>query len=592
MKSKTSWNLKLLYKSDTDPQIEKDLKTIEQACAGFEREYRNISFTDSPENLAVALGSYEEVENKLNGSKPWWYFALKSSLDKSDTKVGAKATKNEQRITEAVNRIKFFPLAIAKIPEKEQKRFLNHSDLKSRAYFLQNIFKRAKFNLSEGEEQLEDLLSQTSYTMWVDAQERLLNKQTVSHKGKDIPIVKAMSELREMPKADRRAVYEKSIAVMKSISDLSEGEINAVYNYKKIMDNRRGRPNPHSSTVMGFENDEKAIDGLVSLVTKRFPVAHRFYKLHAKIIGEKKLHMADRNINMGKIKATFDFNASVSILRSILARLDKEYVEIFDSFLENGQIDVYPKKGKEGGAYCWGQGMLPTFVLLNHVNNVYSLKTLAHEIGHAIHNELSKRQPIQYRKYSTATAEVASTFFEQIVSEEIEKHLSEKEKIILLHEQLLGDISTIFRQIACFNFELELHKKIRSAGQLSKEDIAALLVQHLKSYLGDAVEVKGDDGYFYVVWTHIRRFFYVYTYAYGQIISRALYEKWKEDPSYGAKVKQFLTSGRSMSPEDIFKSIGIDTSKPSFFEAGIKGIEKDIDRLEKLFNASSRQKSR
>jgi oligoendopeptidase F len=108
------------------------------------------------------------------------------------------------------------------------------------------------------------------------------------------------------------------------------------------------------------------------------------------------------------------------------------------------------------------------------------------------------------------------------------------------------------------------------------------MAKHLKSYMGPVVDVSDDDGYFYVYWSHIRRFFYVYSYAYGQLISKALYEKWKEDSSYADKIKQFLRAGESMSPEDIFKSIGIDTSKLGFFEAGLKSIEKDIARLEKL----------
>ncbi|MSR73324.1 hypothetical protein EXS61_01825 [Candidatus Parcubacteria bacterium] len=127
-----------------------------------------------------------------------------------------------------------------------------------------------------------------------------------------------------------------------------------------------------------------------------------------------------------------------------------------------------------------------------------------------------------------------------------------------------------------------LEEKIHVEGQVPKEKIAELMAKHLKSYLGPDVDVTRDGGYFYVYWSHIRNFFYVYTYAYGQIISRALYEKWKADPSYAKKIKEFLSAGRSMSPENIFKAIGIDTSKTSFFEDGLKGIERDIDRLEKL----------
>jgi len=263
-------------------------------------------------------------------------------------------------------------------------------------------------------------------------------------------------------------------------------------------------------------------------------------------------------------------------------KIDPKYADLLDSFLKNGQIDVYPTKGKRGGAFCWGRGQLPTFVLLNHADNINSVETLAHEMGHAIHTELAKAQPPRYSHYSMSTAEVASTFFEQATTAEIEKQLTEKENLILLHNKILGDIATIFRQVACFNFELELHNQIREKGEISKDDMAKLMAKHLKSYVGDAVEVTQDDGYQFVSWGHIRNFFYVYSYAYGQLISRALYENWEKDKTYSKKIEQFLSAGRSMSPEDIFKKIGINVTDPSFFESGLESIEKDIIKLERL----------
>jgi oligoendopeptidase F len=383
-----------------------------------------------------------------------------------------------------------------------------------------------------------------------------------------------------MPAKERQEVNTKINLALKNISHVAEAEINAVYNYKKIMDNRRSYAKPYSATILGYGNNEQSIENFIKLVSRYFKTSHRFYKIHARLLGQKVLSVADRNTKIGQIKTKFDFDKSVDLLRSVLGNFDKEYLSIFDQFLEKGQIDVFPKKGKKGGAYCWGSNKPHTFVFLNHVDDVRSIETLAHEMGHAIHTQLSNRQPYIYRGYSTATAEVASTFFEQLMSEEIEKSLTDKEKIILLHNRVLGDISTIFRQIACFNFELELHEKIRAEGEVSKENIARLLSKHLKSYLGNSVNVTDDDGYFFVTWSHIRRFFYVYSYAYGQLISRALYENWKKDPKFAKNIKQFLSAGGSMSPEDIFKSIGVDTSKPEFFEDGLKSIERDLDRLE------------
>ncbi len=582
MKIKQNWNLGLLYKSDKDPQIEKDLRAIENAYTTFENKYRGKPFIKSPQSLSEALNDFEKMQKTVSSTKPVWYFKLKKDLNSEDTRSSALATKYDQRITDASNKIKFFEVEISKIPASKYKTFLNHKDLQPYVYFLKKIFNNAKHYLSEPEEQLEDLFSQTSYIMWIEARDRLLNQQSISYKGKNLPITKAINMLSDMPKKDRRIAGEKINQTLKSIAQIAEAEINAIYNYKKVVDERRGFKNSYSATILGYQNDEKAIENFTALVTKYFRIAHRFYRLHAKLLKEKKLTYSDRATTIGVIKKKFDFLSSVELLRDVFGKIDPEYRKIFEQFLEKGQIDVLPKKGKRGGAYCSDMADLPTYVLLNHVDSVNSLETLAHEMGHAFHSEMSKGQPVLYRDYTISTAEVASTFFEQAASEEMKKTLSPKEKIIMLHNRIRGDVTTIFRQVACFNFEKDLHDKIRKEGKVSAEDLAVLMNKHLKSYLGDAVELAEDDGYQFVSWMHIRRFFYVYTYAYGQLISRALYENYKKDSSYGEKIKQFLKAGGSMSPEEIFKSIGIDTSKPAFFEAGLKSIERDIERLEKL----------
>ena len=582
MKIKTSWDLGLLYKGPNDPKIEKDIRLVEKLYTTFETKYKGKLFTKNPGALLRALKDSDTLTKSMGTLPTTWYFRLKTDLDSSDSKSFALMTRYNQRLTEAGNKIAFFGLEIAKIPTAKQKIFLNHPLLKPYRYDLFQTFSNAKYNLSEKEEQLENLLSQPGFSMWREMQKKSLAQQVIKHKRKELPIAEVMDSLSDMKKDDRREVHSSAHAIFKSVSSLAEGELNAIYNFKKIMDKLRGYRRPYTATILGYENDEKVIENFISLVSKYFKISHRFYKLHARLIGEKRIQMADRGVKIGEVKTKFDFPTSVSMLQSALSKVDKEYLNILNKFLENGQIDVYPKKGKRSGAYCSGSGKLPTFVLLNHTNDIRSLETLAHEMGHAIHTEMSKSQPARYQDYTTATAEVASTFFEQIILEEVQKNLSKKEQIALLHNSLMGYVATIFRQIACFNFELELHERIRGEGQLSKEDMAKLMKKHLESYLGNAVEVTDDDGYFYVYWSHIRSFFYVYTYAYGQLISRALYERYKQDHDFAKKIKQFLSAGGSMSPEDIFKSIGIDTSRTSFFEAGLKGVERDIAKLERL----------
>lgn len=579
---KTAWNFTLLYKSDNDPQIERDMEEIERACKAFEKKYSKKDFISTPTKLLAALKDYDALEAMADAAKPWWYFALRTDFDSSDTKVAARATQYEQRITVATNAVQFFSLRIASIPKTKQKTFITYAGLAPYRHMLEQIFRGARHLLPEGEEQLSALLNQTSRAMWIEGGEKLLNQRTFLWKGKQVPVAQAIAMLPNQSMKDRQILNTKINEMLKAASGFSEIEINAVVNHKKVLDERRKFSKPYSGTVLSYQNDDATVENIVATVSKRFDISHRFYKLHAKLLGVKKTTVADRGAKIGSIKTKFTFPEAVALVRDSFESIDPRYAVILERFATNGQLDVYPKKGKRGGAYCWGAGKEHTFVLLNHVDNITSTETLAHEMGHAIHTEFSNKQPARYRHYSTATAEVASTFFECIAGELIEQNLSERERIVFLHNKILGDVMTIFRQIACFNFELELHERIRKEGQLSKEAMAQLLAKHLRSYLGDAVTVTDDDGYFFAYWSHIRNFFYVYTYAFGQIVSRALFEKWKADKSYAKKIDQFLNAGGSMTPEDIFASIGINVRDPKFFLEGLKGIEKDLDRLEKM----------
>lgn len=581
-KIKTEWDLTLFYKSEKDPRIEKEIKAMQKAVLAFEKKYRNKDYTSTSQKLFLALKDYEKLIEISSSSKVLRYLSLRSDLNSEDNVARALSTKIDNRLTILGNRITFFTLNISKIPKSKQKLFLNDKKLKHYKYFLKCIFDDAKYVLTEKEEQLASLLTNTSYSMWVDGQEKLLGSQVIDFKGDKFPLAKAMSMIHELAKRDRDELHREINLRLKSISYFSEAEINAVYNYKKVMDEKRGFKNPYSSTVLSYHNTEKSIASLVELVTKNFHISKRFYKTHAKLLKQEKLSLADRGVKIGEINREFSFEESVSLLGNIFNAVGKKYSDIFYRLVNNGQVDVFPKRGKQGGAYCAGTHDAPTMILLNHNDDLRSVETFAHEMGHAIHTELSKSQPLLYEDYPISSAEVASTFFEQVFLNEVESHLSEKEKVILLHNKLMNDMSSVFRQVAFFNFELELHQRIREEGQLSKERIALLLNKHFSSYMGDVFDIKEDDGYFYTAVSHFRRFFYVYSYSYGQLISRSFFENWKRDDKFINKVDFFLSAGGSMSPEDTFRKIGININDSKFFEDGLKSIEKDIEKLERL----------
>ena len=586
----TTWNLKLLYESPEDPQIEKDIKKIIAGCKKFEKTWKgNPDMVKKEKILAQAFKDYEIVYELIQWQKPLWYFQLLQDIHLDHPTAGARVNQLYQVIADAQNRLVFFELALSKISQDTQKKFLKSNLLKPYRYYLVKVFNHAKYYLSESEEKMLTITELTSYDMWVKGTRKMLSEQRISWGGKEIGMSEASEMLPSLPRSDREALYEKILMATKHVAPFAEAEMNAVLTIAKIKDELRGYKKPYSFTVAENENNEPTVTTMAKIVTDHFEVSKHFFTIKKKMLGiTDTMRSFDMGAEVGTIKKSFIFTDSVKILSDAFGDVDPIFSEILNRYVNRGQIDVFPRLHKASGAYCDSRANLETFVLLNDVGDFGSLQTLAHEMGHAIHTELSQQQSPLYKRYTISTAEVASTFFEQVSFEAVFETLSDEDKIIALHEKLMGSIGTVFVQIAFFNFECELHETLRKDGFVSKEKMSELMVKHRTSYLGDAVTLYPDDGLFWVRLSHIRNYFYVYTYAYGGMISAAMYAVYQEDKSFVTKLKKFLSAGGSDTPENIFKSIGIDTTKDEFWIAGIKKIEQDVIKLEKLVNKKAR----
>ncbi len=576
----TKWDLTLLYKSVDDKAILDDVEKIEKACLAFKKKYANKKFLTNNKVLKLALDDYEQLDGFKN---PLVYLKLVSDIDNKNKKVGALRNILSDRLTNATNKILFFKISLGQIDKAFQSKLLKDTGLQKYNYFLKQIFEYSKHQLTEAEEKILSLTSLTSSELWIRSQTKLQSDQSIVFKGKKMSLGETNSIFRELNKKDRDALAVLVNKTYKDISYFSEAEINAIVLSKKMRDELRGFKKPYSKTILEYQNNEKSIESLVETITKNFKIAHDFFKIKAKMLGQTKLGYWDRSAQIEtKNKTKLSFEQGLSIVRNAFSKLGTTYTDILDSYLSNGQIDVFPSLTKKSGAYCWTNANMPTFVFLNHITDFNSVMTFAHEMGHAIHGEFSKRQPLIYEGHTISVAEVASTLFENFAFEEVYETLTDEEKIVALHDRINDDISTIFRQIACFNFETELHLQIREKGALSAEEMAKLMNKHMGAYLGPVFDLKDDDGYFFVSWSHIRRFFYVYSYAYGQLISKALYNNYKKDKNFLTKIEKFLSAGESMSPDDIFGSIGLNTKKPDLFIDGLNQIKADIRKLDKL----------
>lgn len=179
-------------------------------------------------------------------------------------------------------------------------------------------------------------------------------------------------------------------------------------------------------------------------------------------------------------------------------------------------------------------------------------------------------------------AEVASTFFEDFVLEKLLEDTDDEERLTLMVEKMDDNISSIYRQVAAYRFEQELHKRIRDEGYLSKKTISEIFIKHMKSYMGDAVMVDQGAQYGWVYWGHFRTFFYVYSYASGLLISKSLQKMVHEDFRAISKVKEIFSSGSSMSPTQLFKSVGIDITETDYWKEGLSETERLFEETQKI----------
>jgi oligoendopeptidase F len=579
----TSWDLSLLFKSDNDPSMERQRKLVEQKSYEFINAWKDrTDYLEDPVVLKQALDQYEGWKRSygVDGNEGY-YFWLRTQQDQNDPGLKAKYNKIEEFSKKIENDSQFFYLRIARIKPEEQQRFLEHAALSRYRHYLERIFAESRFHLSEPEEKILNLKSATSYSNWTKMTSGFLSKETrtiIADNGlrKQKPFSEIIGLMNNKSKPVRNTAAKAFNDILQKHVNTAEAEINSVLANKKIDDDLRGTSRPDALRHLADDIESDVVDSLITAVARRFSIARDYYGLKAQLLKEKKLKYHERNVEVGVVTKRYPYSKAVGLVHTALGKLDAQFASIFEGFLTHGQIDAYPKKGKDSGAFCIHHLITqPTFILLNHSGKLHDVLTIAHELGHGINNELirEKQHALDFGT-PTSTAEVASTFMEDFVLEEILLEADDELRLAIMMQKLNDDVSSIFRQVACYQFEQELHAQFRKSGYLAKAEIGTLFQKHMAAYMGPAIEQSLGSENWWVYWSHIRYFFYVYSYASGLLISKSLQNSVKQDPAFISKVKEFLATGLSDSPRNSFFKLGIDIADKRFWDHGLDEIEK------------------
>ncbi len=574
----TTWNLEAL-KPDN---FENELQLIKISADSLAKKWKkNKKYLKDSNVLLEALSDFEAYGSIWGGGGRLAYYCwLKLSLDQSNPENRAQNNLVEQVLIENANKLRFFDHQLMKLPLKQQRVFLDSKNLSHYHYYLQKLFSLAKYELSEKEENILALKDKTARDNWETLTASLLSKEKVGGKTFE----ELLTALKDQDKVKRDAAAVDFNGVLEKYSDVAEMELNSILADKKVDDTLRKISRPDTVRHLSDDIETEVVDRMLDSVTARNTIAHDYYRLKADLLGLPKLAYHERSVTYGSIDREYSFKDGVAVVASTFSKLDSHFWEIASHFIEHGQIDVYPKVGKHGGAFCAHLNIsLPTYILLNWTNSFRDVTTLAHELGHGINNEIMRqKQSSIYWRSPMSTAEVASTFFEDFTVDTLAEGVDDETKLSIIMARLDDSVATIWRQVACYRFEQSIHSKIATEGYLSKDRIGKLFQESMSSYMGEAVEQSPGSENWWIYWSHIRNYFYVYSYASGLLISKAMQNAVRKDHGFIEKVNYFLGAGASESPKTLFKIMGIDITSEDFWNQGMDEVAAMITEAKKL----------
>jgi oligoendopeptidase F len=590
------WDLSYLYKGYQDPKIEKDLKNAIRSSLSFKKTYSEKTRDQSLDTseLLKAIQEYESISTK--GYLPAYYISNLHNIDMNSPTLTAIYGKINLMTSELSKNMSFFENNISKSNDKYKEQLLRAKELKNYRNWLTKLFTKKIHLLPENVEEIIIEKDLNGVNSWRDFRRLYESKYSFLFKGPEDKKEReyTLTELVKFAEHEKRELRQRSVEAY--LKKFNEDSYIFAHIYNSIIQdmlliekNRRGYYPLISSRNLESQLDDKVVDVMHKVISKNYGLAQRYWKLKAKMLGIKNFNNADiRAPYTIKDKDTkrYTYKEAMKMLQETYDTFYEPYGKVFENMYRCGLVDAKPKPGKRGGAYCSSfPNGYPPIVLLNYLGTLEDISTAAHEGGHWIHGLLiSEKQSLVNSEIPMATAETASIFNEILLTTKLLKEKSSDKEAMksLLLTKLDGIMATIFRQTAFSFFEQEAFKSSEK-GPLSPDEFSDIFVKTYGALLGDAVETMPDFKYEWARIPHFMRPFYVYAYAFGELATISLYQKYLDDPkNFPEKYMDFLASGSSLKPKDLFMKVDINIADEKTWNDGMKYISGLIDKLEEL----------
>ena len=585
------WNLSDFYESIDDPQIKKDMDNLLKAAKKFNTNVKGkLTVQELPPS--TFLNWFVEYENI--GEKAFYlqtYSQLIYSINTLDEEIKAFHAKIDDFIVRIEELTLFFYLELNQISDSKYEELIKAPELSKYVHALTYNRLKKPHQLSEKEEQIILMKDITGVNGFLK-----LHSEIKSNFMYDFELDGEMKKLTEselfafMYQKDKELRY-KALSIIISRYKANEKIFTHIFNNVlkdwDLESKKKNYKTPISRRNLSNEISDESVEILGKTTTDGYKVVEKYYNLKKRILGLEELRMSDLYAPVGIVEKKYGYEEALRLIEEVNENFHPEFSKIVKTMQQKGHIDATPRKGKNRGAFCeFGKLKHYPYVFVNYTENIDSVLTLSHELGHAIHAYyIQDEQNFANLGISLAIAEIASVFNEMLILDYLlDTDLTKEEKISLLALFIENNIATSFRQNAFYNFELKIHELIEEKLPKTSE-IKDFFVREMEFMFGDSMKNIAEDyaNYVFVIPHFLNDPFYVYAYNMSNLLVIALYQIYLEKKEeFVPKFIKLLKIGSALSPEDMLRVVDINLGDSSFWEKGIQYLMDKVNELEKL----------
>ena len=584
------WNLGDLYMGIDAPEIAHDLAKMDAECVAFETDYKgklaeHVARDDGGEWLAAAVRRYEAIDDLAGrlGS----FAGLAHAGDSVDPAISKFYGDISERLTAASTHLLFFPLELNRIDDAVIERAMETPALGHYRPWIEDLRKDKPYQLEDRVEQLFHEKSQTGYSAWNRLFDQTIAGLRFQVGGKELAIEPTLNFLQDRDGAKRKAAAEALAKTFKANERTFALITNTLAKDKDISDRWRGFQDVADSRHLNNRVEREVVDALVASVRAAYPkLSHRYYQLKACWFKKKKLAHWDRNAPLPfAANATIAWPDAKNMVLTAYRGFSPEMADIAQRFFDQSWIDAPVRPGKAPGAFS--HPTTPSahpYVLMNYQGKPRDVMTLAHELGHGVHQVLAARQGALMAPTPLTLAETASVFGEMLTFKRLLSETRDaKQRQALLAGKVEDMINTVVRQIAFYSFERAVHTE-RKNGELTAERLGQIWLSVQTESLGEAIEIKpGYENFWMYIPHFIHSPFYVYAYAFGDCLVNSLYAVYEHAAEgFAERYLAMLAAGGTKHYSELLAPFGLDAKDPKFWDGGLSVIAGMIDELERM----------